>query len=116
MVYLLAHPAYRQVIGIMEFFQKEAQDLDWTIFRLGILGDGKMLLKTGTDSNKKADIYRPCIGPLGEITAGYVGDGKTTKGISRAELAKWLVDEAVSENPGWVKGFPNVTSAGKQKL
>lgn len=40
-MYLLVHAAWRQIIGISELFQNEAQDLDWTIFRIGNLGNGK---------------------------------------------------------------------------
>lgn len=55
-------------------------------------------------------------GPVGEIAAGYVGDGNTTQGIQRSELAKWLVEQAGKENAEWVKELPNVTTAAKRKV
>lgn len=93
-VYLLVHAAWRQIIGISELFQNEAQDLDWTIFRIGNLGNG----------------------PVGEIAEGYVGDGNTSLGIQRSELAEWLVGEAEKDDSRWIKGFPSVSTALKKKV
>lgn len=94
LVYLIAYAAWRQIIGISELFKNEAQGLDWTVFRIGNLGRG----------------------PVGEIAEGYIGDGNTSLGIQRSELAEWLVAEAEKDDSRWIKGFPCVSTALKNKV
>lgn len=112
-MYLLVHAAWRQIIGISELFQKEAQDLNWTIFRIGNLGNGKSSLVPGWRRGANISI---CEGPVGEIAEGYVGDGNTSLGIQRSELAEWLVGEAEKDDSRWTKGFPSVSTALKKKV
>lgn len=57
-----------------------------------------------------------CEGPVGEIAEGYVGDGNTSLGIQRSELAEWLVGEAEKDDSRWIKGFPSVSTALKKKV
>lgn len=50
------------------------------------------------------------------MTDGYVGDGNTTLSVGRSELAQWLVEQAVKDEPEWVCEKPMVSSASKQKV
>lgn len=50
------------------------------------------------------------------MTDGYVGDGNTTLSVRRSELAQWLVEQAVKDEPEWVCEKPMVSSASKQKV
>jgi hypothetical protein len=73
--------AHRTILGIHQVFQKEANGLDWTIFRLSIVrGDSD-------EASWKRDRQDATFaGPIG--TTGW------TWYIRRGGLAKWLVDQA----------------------
>lgn len=73
--------AYRTILGIAKVFQEEAQDLDWTVFRLGMVQGGH-----DEESWKKDRDDRVFAGPVGEV--GW------TWYVRRGALAKWLVDRA----------------------
>lgn len=71
--------AYRTILRIAAVFQQEAEGLDWTIFRLGMVQGGH-----DGESWKQDRDDRVFAGPVGE--AGW------TWKIRRGALAKWLVD------------------------
>jgi len=92
-VYLMVHNAWHNIIYIGKTFDNAPPEIDWTVYRLGMISDG--------DYQAVAD--------------GYIGDGKTTSGVRRSELADWLVSQALSDEPHWVREKPVVSSAAKSK-
>ncbi|KAF8246615.1 NAD(P)-binding protein [Wilcoxina mikolae CBS 423.85] len=93
-VWSVIHTAWKNVVAIGEVFDgiEKETGIQWTVFRLGNVTDGEM--------------QAPAV-------AGYVGDGKTTLGIKRSELADWLVRQATSEVHEWAGEKPLVSSAAK---
>ncbi|KIJ68791.1 hypothetical protein HYDPIDRAFT_173430 [Hydnomerulius pinastri MD-312] len=82
----LAHTAWKDVVAIGETIRKEGDALDWTIVRVPLL----------SGSGDK------------EFVAGYVGDGKTGKWLTRAGFAAFTVQELTRNE--WVKAAPLITS------
>lgn len=76
--------AYRAIQNIHHVFKKEADGLDWTIFRLGMVQGG------GDENSWEKD-------RLHGTYAGHVGGSGWTWYIKRGGLAKWLVDQAEAE-------------------
>jgi len=72
-----------------EQFDKDANGLDWVLFRVGMLEDG-------------GD---------GKAVAGYVGDGKTTMTVCRAELARWVFDDLELDKSEWIGKKPVLSKA-----
>lgn len=87
---LFANAAYKEILSIGKVFETEATEhgLDWTIFRLGILGNGA---------------------PKG-AKAGYVGKGGWTIWNQRADIADWLVEEAEKDDSKWIGKTPAIWS------
>jgi nucleoside-diphosphate-sugar epimerase len=93
-VWSVIHTAWKNVVAIGAVFDKIPKEagIEWTVFRLGNVTDG--------------ELQTPAV-------AGYVGDGKTTSGVRRSELADWLVKQATSEVHEWAGEKPVVSSAAK---
>jgi nucleoside-diphosphate-sugar epimerase len=80
-VYLLANSAWQNIINLGKAYEEEAQDLDWTIYRVGgVLGghDDKTWAR-----QRKGGVYE-----------GWLGEKGWTFSTQRSELARWLVDAA----------------------
>jgi hypothetical protein len=104
LVYLVAHMAYRNVIGIGQVFEKKAEGIEWTVFRIG-----------GIPGGCDAESWRRERG--GEVAVGWVGERGWRSVIRRSELARWLVDCAEGkEGEAWVTKKPAVSSRGSQDL
>jgi hypothetical protein len=67
------------------------EDLDWTIFRVPYLTNGATL----------------------PVHAGYLGDAQDGSLLSRASLARWVLDELVS--PEWTQRAPKVSHASSSR-
>jgi len=74
-------------VEIGEQFDKHTSDLDWVLFRVAMLKDGGE----------------------GKGVAGYVGDGKTTMTVWRAELARWIFDDLEIEQSEWLRKKPVIS-------
>ena len=74
-------------------FREEGQGLDWTLYRVGGLG------------NSKQD------GKVAE--AGWVGVGSWRNFLERRDWANWLVQEAEREHPWWIREMPAIYTPKK---
>jgi hypothetical protein len=104
LVRLVVPAAYRAMLDIAKVFQEEANDLDWTLFRVAMIPGGhdeESWMKSRED-----------------ITyAGYVGDKTWKYWVRRGALARWLVECAEGGQEQWVHKLPAVSnlSDGKAK-
>lgn len=98
LVRVLAPAAYQTMQGLTRVFH-EADDLDWTLFRLNGLPGGH------DEESWKKDREN------GPIYAGYVGKPGYKWSLQRAGLAKWLVDCAESGAPEWIRKMPAVSKS-----
>ncbi|KAH7930569.1 NAD-P-binding protein [Leucogyrophana mollusca] len=80
-----ARTAYKDVVAIGQTIRTEGDGLDWTIVRVPLL--------SGADDRT--------------FVAGYVGDGKTTKWLTRAGFAAFVLEE-LSKNE-WVHKAPLIS-------
>jgi putative NADH-flavin reductase len=89
-VALFARTAYKDVVAIGDTIREEGEKLDWMIVRVPIL----------TNQQKT------------EFVAGYVGDGKTTAGLSRSALAVFMIKEAETppDRSEWTRKAPLLSS------
>jgi hypothetical protein len=67
-VKLFIHAAYEDIIGTAEAVRNS--DLDWTIVRLSLLNNGPL---------------------TGKVKTGYMGRGEVGTGISRADIADFIL-------------------------
>ncbi|PGH26885.1 hypothetical protein AJ80_01467 [Polytolypa hystricis UAMH7299] len=93
-VFVLAHAVQREILGLENVFREEGEGLEWTLYRVGGLGNAR-----------DAD---------GVAEAGWVGDGKWRQFVERREWANWMVQEAERERPMWVRKMPAIYSAKKK--
>ncbi|KZM26084.1 hypothetical protein ST47_g2772 [Ascochyta rabiei] len=94
---LFARAVYRNIMNVADLLENEAQDLDWTVFRIvAIPGESeKDNWRKGREGRK---LY---IGPLG--AKGW------TMNTNRSSLARWLVDATESGATECVRKMPVVT-------
>ncbi|KAF3483054.1 NmrA family protein [Arthroderma uncinatum] len=89
-VHLLGRRAQKEILGIGDVFKKDGEGLDWTLYRVGVLGDSK-------EDGRVAQ-------------AGWVGDGKSTIYLERRDWANWMIQEVEREEPMWVREMPVISS------
>ena len=94
---LFARPLYQNILNIGALFENEAQDLDWTIFRIAAI-PGESDEESWRKGREEGKLY---VGPLG-------GKGWTMN-TNRSLLARWLVDAAEGGAEEWVRKMPAVT-------
>ncbi|XDG01038.1 hypothetical protein ABKA04_000653 [Annulohypoxylon sp. FPYF3050] len=87
-LWAVAHGIWRTIVDIGEVFDTDGGDLDWTLFRVGFLGDG----------------------PRGRVVDGYVADGKLGSSIERADIAEWTLTQAEKSPPEHVRQKPGISS------
>lgn len=76
---------YWEMIGIGNcVVSQPVEELQWTLFRVGRLTEG----------------------PEGPVTATHLGSGKDNMSISRASIARWVLEEAVENR--WVGQSPYI--------
>lgn len=103
-VRILARGPYTTVLGIAQVFKEQAQDLDWTVYRIGGIPGG-----CDEESWKKDREDGP-------IYAGYIGTPQWKIYSRRGALARWLVDCVESGAEQWIGKMPAVSKAGGTKM
>lgn len=88
-VWAIGMPAYREFVEIANTFQTKGQDLDWTVYRIGVITD--------------AELVAP--------KAGYIGERNSGLQISRKAMAAWLVEQVEASPQHWVREMPYIWSA-----
>lgn len=89
-VRLFFNRGWRNMVEVGRFFDTvPVEDVDWTVFRVGLLLNGEAQA----------------------VTDGYLGDGKTTSSIRRRELAKWLAAQITSNETEWIGRKPIVSTS-----
>ncbi|OCK85799.1 NAD(P)-binding protein [Lepidopterella palustris CBS 459.81] len=89
-VWLLGRPTWQEIVNIGKTFDG-ATDLDWTIYRLGLVKNG----------------------PDGPAEATHVGSKTWGSTINRNELAGWLLDQVEKAEPEYVREKPALCSGKK---
>ncbi|KAJ0419799.1 NAD(P)-binding protein [Aspergillus carlsbadensis] len=89
MLWLFGNSAWKNLVEVGKTFDEHATGLEWTLFRVGFLKDQ---------------------GP-GKIVQGYVGDGKLGMGVSRVDVARWVVGQAGKDEAEYVGDKPGISSA-----
>ena len=98
-VRLLANNAYRNILNIAEVFEKEAQGLDWTIYRIAGIPGGSDEASWRKDRED------------GQTFVGWIGEKGWSGSQKRGALSRWLVD-AAEDGAGmaeWVGKMPAVS-------
>jgi hypothetical protein len=99
---LFARPVLQNLLGIADFFEKQATDLEWTFFRIASIPG-----ESDEESWRKGR-------EEGELYVGPVGSKGWTMNTNRSALARWLVDGVEGGKEEWVRKMPAVTRlAGK---
>jgi hypothetical protein len=88
---LALNSVYTEVVATGKLLDDEAQDLDWTMYRVGNLSN-----RTGVTK-----------------AANYVGEGDWVLATFRPDVATWLVDQIERETPEWVHKKPALYSVKK---
>ncbi|KAL2205705.1 NAD(P)-binding protein [Sarocladium strictum] len=96
-IHLFAGTAYRAIINIGEAFEKDAKDLDWSVFRIGMIS-GECDRKAWMEDREEGTVF-----------VGWVAQAGWTTSQKRAALTRWLVDIAEEGLPGWVGKMPAVS-------
>jgi nucleoside-diphosphate-sugar epimerase len=94
---IFTRAVYHNIQNIAEVFEKDAGDLDWTVFRIAAI-PGESDEESWRKGREEGKLY---VGPLG--AKGW------TMYTNRSLLARWLVDAAESGAPEWVRMMPAVT-------
>ena len=94
---LFARAVYHNILNTADLFENEAQDLDWTIFRIAVI-PGESDEESWWKGREQGRLY---VGPLG--AKGW------TMSTNRSLLARWLVDAAEGGAEEWVRKMPAVT-------
>lgn len=94
---LLAGVLYRNIINVADTFDRDADGIDWTVYRIAHIPG-----KPDHESWKKDR-------DSGEALACWVGQKGWSSMIKRAVLAKWLVDGAEGKADEWVRKMPAIS-------
>lgn len=89
-VWTIVHSAWKEIVAVGRLFDEEAEGLDWTVYRVGGLGNG----------------------PEGNVVATYVGAPGSTWSVERADIVKWLVEQVESIEPKYAREKPYLSSPG----
>ncbi|KAI8948432.1 hypothetical protein F4801DRAFT_459297 [Xylaria longipes] len=101
-VRLVASVAYRNIINVAATFERDATDLDWTIYRIAhIPGDSD---EESWKNDREED--------SGEPFVGWVGEKGWTTHTKRAVLTRWLADAAHGKADGWIGRMPAISHHG----
>lgn len=94
---LFAKNLYQNILNNEQLFDNEANDLDWTIFRIAAI-PGEPDEQSWHTGREEGKLY---VGPIG--AKGW------TMNTNRSRLARWLVDAVEGKAEEWVKKMPAVT-------
>jgi len=82
---------YREVVAIGKLLdEKENEDLDWTMYRVGNLKNLE-----------------------GEMKAGYIGEEGWGLDSYRPDIARWLIEQVGNESLEWARQKPSLWSKPK---
>lgn len=96
--------AYSNILAIASVFEQDANDLDWTVYRIGHIPGGKDESSWRTDRDD------------GKTFVGWVGATGWSGSQRRGALARWLVAAAEGGANEWVRKMPAVSRlAGSTK-
>ena len=88
---LFANKAWSEVVAVGRQLDEEASDLEWTMYRIGILSNKDGVTRAAT----------------------YIGQDGWVLDTYRPGIAKWLVDELEKAQPEWVRQKPTLYSVPK---
>ncbi|KAJ8112350.1 hypothetical protein OPT61_g5258 [Boeremia exigua] len=94
---LFARALYRNILNTASLFEEEANDLEWTIFRIAAI-PGEADEESWRKGREEGKLY---VGPLG--AKGW------SMSTNRSLLARWLVDAVEGGAEEWVRKMPAVT-------
>lgn len=97
-MWLLLSSKYQAMHNIKDVFVNDAQDIDWTLFRL-----------TGIPGGADEESWRRDR-DQGKVFVGYIGLKGWTTSIKRAALARWLVDAAEDGQARWIRKMPAISA------
>ncbi|KAK5651253.1 hypothetical protein OQA88_12661 [Cercophora sp. LCS_1] len=97
LVRALAASAYHLILAIGDLFVKEAEGLDWTVYRIAGIPGGS------DEASWKQDRED------GEIFEGYIGEPGWSASQKRARLARWLVDAVEDGKTKWIGKMPAIS-------
>jgi hypothetical protein len=101
LIRVIANNGYQSILAIQEYFESvDDLKIEWTVFRVGMLSGTSEAAAWSTDREQ------------GEAYAGPVGATGYTLGINRSVLARWLVNEALEQEPRWAHQMPAVSNRG----
>ncbi|KAI0468114.1 NAD(P)-binding protein [Xylaria cf. heliscus] len=102
LVRLTANGPYRNIINVAATFERDAGDLDWTIFRIArIPGDSD---EGSWKNDREEEGAKPFV--------GWIGEKGWTTYIKRAALTRWLADAADGQADGWTGKMPAISHHG----
>ncbi|CAG8978480.1 hypothetical protein HYALB_00005054 [Hymenoscyphus albidus] len=90
---LLAPGARNEILSTAKVFVEHGNDIDWTLFRLGVLSDEK---EGEVDANGEKKVAH----------AGYIADEKWQLMTPRSQIARWVVKQATEGKVEWNKKMP----------
>ncbi|KAJ5098926.1 hypothetical protein N7532_005927 [Penicillium argentinense] len=93
---LFASAIYANMHNLSAAFQEEGQGLDWTVFRLAAI------------SGESDEISWKRDRETGSVYAGELGGGRWTTSITRAQLARWIVENIESRE--WYESMPALST------
>jgi hypothetical protein len=93
-IWLFGRPTWKEIVNVGKAFDEDAKDLDWTVYRLGLVKNG----------------------PDGAVATTYPGEDDFVSFVNRNELAGWLLEQSEKEVPQFVHEKPAICSAGKPKV
>lgn len=90
-LWAMANRVWRTIVDIAAVFDEHGQDIDWTLFRVGLLANGPPL----------------------QVADGYIGDGTLGMYLRRADIAVWTLSQAAASSPTFVREKPGICSLKK---
>lgn len=87
---IFSHNLWKSFVLIGNLFDREAEDLSWTIVRVGRLSDG---------ANRKTTAFE------------YVGAPGWTSNTTRDGIAEWIVNQIDRDDQNWIHKKPAVSTS-----
>ena len=87
----IVNNVYSEIVDMGKLLDDEAKDLNWTMYRLGMLSNGKGVTRA----------------------APAVGSGDWVNATHRPGTAVWILDQLESEQSEWTRQKPSLFSLAK---
>ncbi|KAF3003837.1 hypothetical protein E8E14_003355 [Neopestalotiopsis sp. 37M] len=94
---LFAGAIYRNILNLADAFDRDAADLDWTVFRIAQI--------PGEPDEESWRRDRES----GRASAGWIGAKGWSSSVKRALLTRWLVDAAEGKADEWIGKMPAIS-------